>query len=82
MAIILDDLGADAGAADAVLALHYPLTVSVLPNHPHSSEIAEEAHRRGFQVMLHLPMQSVGTPAASFGDEFLSSFAGVDGNAG
>jgi polysaccharide deacetylase 2 family uncharacterized protein YibQ len=32
----------------------------VLPNHPHSAEIAEEAHRRGYQVLLHLPMQSVG----------------------
>jgi uncharacterized protein len=33
--------------------------LSILPNHPHSSEIAEAAHRRGYQVMLHLPMQSV-----------------------
>jgi len=43
-----------------------PLTISVLPNHEHSLEIAEEAHRRGFQVMLHLPMQSVAneTPEA------------------
>jgi polysaccharide deacetylase 2 family uncharacterized protein YibQ len=40
--------------------LHYPLTVSVLPNHAHSAEIAAEAHRRGYQVMLHLPMVSVG----------------------
>ena len=38
----------------------YPLTISVLPNHVHSVEIAEEAHRRGYQVMLHLPMESVG----------------------
>jgi uncharacterized protein len=64
LAIILDDLGTDAASADAVLALHYPLTVSVLPNHPHSSEFAEAAHRRGFQVMLHLPMQSVGNEAS------------------
>ena len=38
----------------------FPLTISVLPNHPHSIYIAEEAHRRGYQVLLHLPMQSVG----------------------
>ncbi|HYL63458.1 MAG TPA: divergent polysaccharide deacetylase family protein [Candidatus Methylomirabilis sp.] len=60
LAIILDDLGQDRAAADAVFALPYPLTISVLPNHPHSAEIAEEAHRRGYEVMLHLPMQSVG----------------------
>lgn len=66
LAIILDDLGSDRAAADAIFALPYPLTVSVLPNHAHSTDIAEEAHRRGFEVMLHLPMQSVGneTPEA------------------
>lgn len=60
LAIILDDLGNDRAAADAIFALPYPLTVSVLPNHPHSAEIAEEAHRRGYEVMLHLPMQANG----------------------
>jgi len=60
LAIILDDLGNDRAAADAIFALPYPLTISVLPNHAHSVEIAEEAHRRGYQVLLHLPMQSVG----------------------
>lgn len=66
LAIIIDDLGSDRAAADAVFALRYPLTVSVLPNHEHSMDIAKEAHRRGFQVMLHLPMQSVAneTPEA------------------
>jgi uncharacterized protein len=60
LAIILDDLGNDRSAAEAIFALPFPLTISVLPNHPHSVEIAEEAHRRGYQVMLHLPMEAVG----------------------
>ncbi len=60
LAIILDDLGNDRAAADAIFALPYPLTISILPNHAHSVEIAEEAHRRGYEVLLHLPMQSVG----------------------
>jgi len=60
LAIILDDLGNDRTVADAVFALGYPLTISVLPNRPHSVDIAEAAHRRGYQVMLHLPMESVG----------------------
>jgi len=59
LAIILDDLGNDRSAADAVFALPYPLTISVLPDRPHSADIAEEAHRRGYQVMLHLPMESL-----------------------
>lgn len=66
LAIILDDLGSDRAAADAVFALPYPLTISILPNHAHSTDIAEEAHRRGCEVLLHLPMQSVAneTPEA------------------
>jgi polysaccharide deacetylase 2 family uncharacterized protein YibQ len=60
LAVILDDVGNDHAAAETIFALPYALTVSILPHHPHSVEIAEEAHRRGYQVMLHLPMQSVG----------------------
>jgi uncharacterized protein len=59
LAIILDDVGGDSSSVDAIFALDYPLTLSILPNHPHSTEIAKEAHHRGYQVMLHLPMESV-----------------------
>lgn len=63
LAIILDDLGSDRAAAESIFAMPYPLTISVLPNHEHSQEIAEEALRRGYQVMLHLPMQSLANEA-------------------
>jgi uncharacterized protein len=94
LAIIIDDLGSDRPAADAVFALGYPLTISVLPNHEHSADIANEAHRRGFQVLLHLPMQSVanetpearelrpGMPApevAAMVDQFLQNVPGAAG---
>jgi polysaccharide deacetylase 2 family uncharacterized protein YibQ len=59
LAVIVDDLGYDVGAAREVFSLHYHLTVAVLPNHPLSVEIAEEAHRQGFEVLLHLPMESL-----------------------
>jgi polysaccharide deacetylase 2 family uncharacterized protein YibQ len=59
LAIILDDVAADPAAVDVIFSLHYPLTLSILPNHPHSTPIAQEAHRRGYQVMLHLPMESL-----------------------
>jgi len=60
LAIILDDLGADRSVAGTVFVMGYPLTLSILPGQARSSEIAEEAHRRGYEVMLHLPMESVG----------------------
>jgi uncharacterized protein len=77
LAIILDDLGNDRGAAEAIFALPYPLTISVLPNHPHSVEIAEEAHRRGYEVMLHLPMESVGQGKPEF-QELRPGMSGKD----
>jgi polysaccharide deacetylase 2 family uncharacterized protein YibQ len=58
LAIIIDDVGYDRAAADAVIALPFPLTISVLPHLAISSDVAEEAHSRGDQVLLHLPMQS------------------------
>ncbi len=94
LAIILDDLGSDRAAAEAIFELPYPLTISVLPNHEHSTEIAREALRRGYQVMLHLPMQAVanekpegqelrpGMPAAevsSLVDQFLQNVSGAVG---
>jgi hypothetical protein len=59
LAILLDDLGGDLSAADAIFALQVPITLSVLPYHAHSQEIAQEAGKHGCEVMLHLPMQSV-----------------------
>ena len=58
LAIVIDDLGNDRAQADSLFHLNYPLTMSVLPHGPNSAEIAEEAHRRGYQVMLHLPVAS------------------------
>ena len=58
LAIVIDDLGYDRAQADALFRLSFPLTISVLPHHSDSSDIAEEAHRRGYEVMLHLPMAS------------------------
>jgi uncharacterized protein len=57
LAIIIDDMGHDRAAADQLLALPFPLTISVLPNQPLSREVAEEAFHRGDQVLLHCPME-------------------------
>ena len=57
LAIVIDDLGYDQSAADSLLALPFPLTASVLPHLPLSTQVAEQAYRRGDQVLLHLPME-------------------------
>jgi len=63
LAIIVDDLGRDVAPAREIFRLPAPLTISVIPNLPESAEIAEEAHQRGEQVMLHLPMEALGGDA-------------------
>jgi uncharacterized protein len=94
LAILLDDLGSDSAAAEQIFELHYPITISVLPEHAHSVEIAEQARRRGYEVMLHLPMQSVGmeqperqelrpgmsaTEVTALVEQFLDEVSGVKG---
>lgn len=56
-AIVIDDMGRDLEAAHKLLALDYPLTISVLPHLRYSQTTAQEAHRNGLEVMLHLPME-------------------------
>ncbi len=58
LAVILDDVGGDDSAVQEIFSLSNRITLSILPNHPRSVELAEEAHARGFEVMLHLPMES------------------------
>jgi polysaccharide deacetylase 2 family uncharacterized protein YibQ len=77
LAIVIDDLGSDPAEADALFRLSYPLTLSVLPHHSNSTEIAEEAHRRGYQVLLHLPMAS----NAGNLDEAVELHPGMNANA-
>jgi uncharacterized protein len=77
LAIVIDDLGNDHTQADALFRLSYPLTLSVLPHLSNSGEIAEEAHRRGYQVLLHLPMASTGGQK----DEAIELHPGMDSGA-
>lgn len=59
LAIIIDDLGNDPAEAKSVLALPFPITASVLPHLEYSAQTADQAWRRGDQVILHLPMQPI-----------------------
>ncbi len=67
-AIVIDDMGHDLEAAHKLLALDYPLTFSVLPHLPYTQMTAQEAHRSGHEVMLHLPMEPEPSAHASTGE--------------
>jgi uncharacterized protein len=64
LAIIVDDLGADLTVAQKIVKLPYPLTISVIPNLADSAKVADAAHERGDEVLLHLPMEAEGAAKA------------------
>jgi polysaccharide deacetylase 2 family uncharacterized protein YibQ len=58
-AIIIDDVGFVQGPADAMLQVPLALTWAVLPHTPHGPEYIEAARKRGFEIMLHLPLEPI-----------------------
>ncbi len=57
IAIIIDDIGYDKTIAKKFLGLHVVLTFSILPYSPYDKSIARSVHSKGYDVMLHLPME-------------------------
>lgn len=57
LAIIIDDIGENLELTRAFLNLGIPLTLSLLPFRPHSQESARLVYERGYEAMLHLPME-------------------------
>lgn len=57
IAIVLDDWGYNLNNLPIIEKIKLPITASVLPNLNYSREVAEELHSRGFEIMLHLPME-------------------------
>ncbi len=57
IAIVLDDWGYNLNNLPLIEEIKYPLTLSVLPYLPYSSRVVEELHSRGFELILHLPLE-------------------------
>jgi uncharacterized protein len=62
VAIIIDDMGASVSEVQELMAIGIPVTFSVIPGLGRAREVAEAAHNRGYQVMLHVPMEPHGYP--------------------
>lgn len=58
VAIIIDDMGYQMVRDRNALSLDGPLTFSILPNAPGAQHVLQVAKANGFEVMLHLPMES------------------------
>ena len=59
VAIIVDDGGYGGSTTDVILSLTTRLTLSILPNTPFGTALANEATLLGFEVMLHMPMENM-----------------------
>ncbi len=57
VAIIIDDIGSSITLLQSLLTVEQPLTLSIIPNLPYSAEAARLGHRKGWDIMLHLPME-------------------------
>ncbi|HXV14712.1 MAG TPA: divergent polysaccharide deacetylase family protein [Candidatus Krumholzibacteria bacterium] len=95
IAIVIDDFGyTDGGIAREMLELEMPVTISILPQLRHSTDVLRLAKRSGRCVLLHLPMEAnqrypedlepvtvdmSDAEIASLVGEYMESLPGVDG---
>ncbi|HYA92560.1 MAG TPA: divergent polysaccharide deacetylase family protein [Thermodesulfobacteriota bacterium] len=71
IAIVIDDLGGENKISQELLRWDLPITFSILPFAPFSQTLAREAHRKGREVILHLPMEPHGYPQVRPGEGVL-----------
>jgi len=57
IAIVLDDWGYNTNNVRILSEIKQPLTLAVLPNLGFSKNISRDLHQRGFEIILHLPME-------------------------
>jgi len=69
VAIIIDDIGSNTSLLQSLLTLEHPLTLSIIPHLPYSAEAARLGHRKGWEIMLHLPMEPDDYPHNDPGEE-------------
>lgn len=58
IAIIIDDMGANAIEGRRLIRMEQPLTLAFLPHRRHTRALATSAHRHHKEVMLHAPMDN------------------------
>lgn len=58
VSFIIDDVGYNEKALPAALAIKCPVDFSVLPRLAFSKKLAIALKKKGFEIMLHLPMES------------------------
>ena len=60
LSLVIDDLGHSLQRGKAAIQLDGDHTYAILPGTRHTRQLAQLAHRHNKEVILHLPMQSIG----------------------
>lgn len=56
-AIVIDDMGRDISKLRELMEVDVPINIAILPYLKDSRIVAEEANERGWNVLLHIPME-------------------------
>jgi len=60
IAIVIDDWGYNLSNLPALYSIRKPITLAILPNLKYSTKIAQEAEKKRYETILHLPLESKG----------------------
>jgi polysaccharide deacetylase 2 family uncharacterized protein YibQ len=71
LVIVIDDLGASSSALDTLLSLNYPVSFAFWPHGAHTAKGARAAHKAGYDVLVHQPMEPLGYPKVKPGPNVL-----------
>lgn len=64
LTLVIDDLGQTPSRDSRALALPGPVTLAIMPDTPHASDFASQAHKAGKTVIIHMPMDPATGPYA------------------
>ncbi len=59
IAIVIDDVGNEKKLSEILWSFPTPVTIAILPQISHSGYFAAEGKKRGFEVILHQPMEPI-----------------------
>jgi uncharacterized protein len=57
LAIVIDDIGYNKRYADELFSIDEPVTLAILPQLAYSHFFADEGKKRGYETILHLPLE-------------------------
>lgn len=58
VALVIDDFGINNPGTEDMLNLGIPLTAAVMPNLMYSTQEAQRLHAKGYEVILHMPLEA------------------------